>query len=337
MLTKRQEEILKCIVMEYIKLAKPVGSKLICDRLNCSSATVRNEMVELEELGLLEKTHTSSGRVPSEKGYRYYVDNLMELKELNGEDVFKLQTIFNNSQLELSDVLSKSLELISDITSYTSIVLDTKSHENKLKEISVVPINNEVVIVIGVTDQGYVEHKDVELHGVSLEEVKKTVKLINELIIGTPIDEVSAKLEFEIKPIIAKYVKQHEVLYNAFYDVFTDISSKNINVVGKNNILKHQEFNDLGKVKSIFSKLDDENILEKIDELEEKNNQSGENPKDIEVYIGNENGVEPDVTVIKTNYKTNKDEGTIAIVGPKRMEYSKVVNLLDYIKKQIER
>ena len=91
MLTKRQEEILKLIVMEYIKLAKPVGSKLICDRLNCSSATVRNEMVELEELGLLEKTHTSSGRVPSEKGYRYYVDNLMELKELNGEDVFKLQ------------------------------------------------------------------------------------------------------------------------------------------------------------------------------------------------------------------------------------------------------
>ena len=179
MLTKRQEEILKLIVMEYIKLAKPVGSKLICDRLNCSSATVRNEMVELEELGLLEKTHTSSGRVPSEKGYRYYVDNLMELKELNGEDVFKLQTIFNNSQLELSDVLSKSLELISDMTSYTSIVLDTKSHENKLKEISVVPINNDVVIVIVVTDQGYVEHKDVELHGVSLEEVKKTVKLIN--------------------------------------------------------------------------------------------------------------------------------------------------------------
>ena len=167
--------------------------------------------------------------------------------------------------------------------------------------------------------------------------MKKTVKLIDELIIGTPIAEVSAKLEFEIKPIIAKYVKQHEVLYNAFYDVFTDISSKNINVVGKNNILKHQEFNDLGKVKSIFSKLDDENVLEKIDELEEKSNQSGENSKDIEVYIGNENGVDPDVTVIKTNYKTNKDEGTIAIVGPKRMEYSKVVNLLDYIKKQIER
>ncbi|MCI5701221.1 MAG: heat-inducible transcriptional repressor HrcA [Erysipelotrichaceae bacterium] len=329
MLTKRQEDILKLIVMEYIKLAKPVGSKLICDRLNCSSATVRNEMAELENFGLLEKTHTSSGRVPSEKGYRYYVDNLMELKELNGEDVFKLQTIFNNSQLELNDVLNKSLELISDMTSYTSIVLDAKSHENKLKEISVVPINQDVVIVIVVTDKGYVEHKDIEIKGVGLEEVKKTVKLINDLIIGTPIDEVSAKLEFEIKPIIGKYVKQHEVLYNAFYDVFTDISSKNISVVGKNNILKHQEFNSLDKVKDIFNKLDDMEVLENIDESEKNN--------DINVYIGHENAVSPDVTVIKTNYKTNKDEGTIAIVGPKRMEYSKVVNLLDYIKKQIER
>lgn len=327
MLTKRQEEILKLIVKEYIKLAKPVGSKLICDRMNCSSATVRNEMQSLEEMGLLEKTHTSSGRIPSEMGYRYYVDNLMELKELNGEEVFKLQTVFNNTQLELSDVLSKSLELISDMTSYTSIVLDAKSHDNKLKEISIVPIDLELVVVIVVTDQGYVEHKNMEVHGVSLEEIKKTVKLINDLIVGTPIDEISAKLEFEIKPVIGKYVKQHEILYNAFYDVFTDISSKNINVVGKNNILKHQEFSNVEKVKDIFSKLDNRELLENIEE----------NNNDINIYIGHENKMDPDVTVIKTNYKTNKDEGTIAIIGPKRMEYDKVVNLLDYIKKQIER
>ncbi len=326
MLTKRQESILKMIVTEYIKLAKPVGSKLICDKLNCSSATVRNEMMQLEELGLLEKTHTSSGRVPSEKGYRYYVDNLMELKELSGEEVYKLQTVFNNSGLELSDVLNRSLEIISDITSYTSIVLDTKSHDNKLKEINVVPVNNEVLVAIVVTDQGIVENKTMKVSGVSLEEVKKTVKLINDLIVGTPIDEVSAKLEFEIKPVIAKYVKQHEILYNAFYDVFTDISSKNVSVVGKNNILKHQEFNDVEKINDIFSKLDDKNMLENI---EEKDN-------NINIYIGHENKMDPDVTVIKTNYKTHKDEGTIAIVGPKRMDYDRVVNLLDYIKKQIE-
>ena len=327
MLTERQKKILKMIVVSYIKLAHPVSSSLICEELKCSSATVRNEMMALEELGLLEKTHTSSGRIPSEKGYRYYVDNLMELKELNGEDVFKLQTIFNNQQLELSDVITKSLQIVADITCYTSVVLDEKSHDNKLKEINIVPINEHEVVVLVVTDKGYVEHKNLELYDVSLEEVKKTVKLINDLIVGTPIDEVSSKLEFEIKPVIGRYVKQHEVLYNAFYDVFTDISSKNVSVVGKNNILKHQEFNNVEKVKDIFSKLDDKDILENI---EEENN-------DINIYIGHENEMDPDVTVIKTNYKTSRDSGTIAIIGPKRMEYDKVVNLLDYIKRQIER
>lgn len=326
MLTKRQNDILKLIVMEYIKLAKPVGSKLICETLNCSSATVRNEMVILEELGLLEKTHTSSGRVPSEKGYRYYVDNLMELKELNGEEVYKLQTIFNNQQLELSDVLNKSLQIVSEMTSYTSVVLDSKSHENRLKEIEVVPINDTEIIVLVVTDKGHVEHKNIELLGVSLEEIKKTVKLINDLIIGTPIDEINSKLEFEIKPVIAKYVHQHEMIYNAFYDVFNDISSKNVNVVGRNNILKHQEFNNVDKIRDIFEKLDDDDLLESIEE--EDNN--------INVYIGHENKIDDDITVIKTSYKTDKDNGTIAIIGPKRMEYSRVVNLLDYIKKQIE-
>lgn len=326
MLTQRQNDILKLIVMEYIRLAKPVSSKLICETLNCSSATVRNEMVVLEDAGLLEKTHTSSGRVPSEKGYRYYVDHLMELKELNGEEVYKLQTIFNNQQLELSDVLNKSLQIVSEMTSYTSVVLDIKSHENRLKEIEVVPINENELIVLVVTDKGHVEHKNIELKGISLNEIKKTVKLINDLIVGTPIDEVNSKLEFEIKPVIAKYVAQHEMIYNTFYDVFNDISSKNVNVVGKNNILKHQEFNNVSKIRNIFEKFDDEEFLENI---EEKDN-------NINVYIGHENKIDDDITVIKTSYKTDKDNGTIAIIGPKRMEYSRVVNLLDYIKKKIE-
>ncbi len=329
MLSKRQNEILKLIVISYINLAHPVPSSLICEKLNCSSATVRNEMMALEELGYLEKTHTSSGRVPSEAGYRYYVDNLMELKELNGEEVYKLQTIFNNQQLALSDVITKSLEIVSDMTSYTSIILDEKSHENKLKEISVVPINEREMVVLVVTDKGYVEHKDLRLTDVSLEDVKNTVKLINDLIVGTPIDEVSSKLEFEIKPIIGRYVKQHEMLYNAFYDVFRDMSGQNVNVVGKNNIFKHKEFNDVEKIQDIFEKFDDENALLSIKENNTDN-------KDISIYIGHENNLDDDVTVIKTNYKTDKDNGTIAIVGPKRMEYSRVVNLLEYIKKQIE-
>jgi len=329
MLSERQKEILKLIVISYIKLAHPVSSNLICEKLKCSSATVRNEMMALEEYGYLEKTHTSSGRIPSEAGYRYYVDNLMELKELNGEDVYKLQTIFDNQQLELSDVINKSLQIVSDMTSYTTVILDEKSHENKLKEISIVPISNNEIVVLVVTDKGYVEHKDLRLDNVSLDEIKNTVKLINDLVVGTPIDEVSSKLEFEIKPIIGKYVKQHEMIYNAFYDVFRDMSAHNVNIVGKNNIFKHKEFNDIGKVQDIFEKFDDN---EKMLSIKESNNNN-----DISVYIGHESNLDDDVTVIKTNYKTDKDNGTIAIIGPKRMEYSRVVNLLDYIKKQIER
>lgn len=327
MLTERQENILKLITMEYIKSARPVGSNLICKELNCSSATVRNEMAALEDLGLLEKTHTSSGRIPSEKGYRYYVDHLMKLKELNGEDLYKLQIIFDNQQLALNDTLSESLKLISDMTNYTSIVLGGASHENKLKEIRVIPIDTENLIVILVTDTGHVENKKISLKNVSLDEIKKTVDLINELIVGTPIDEISSKLEFEIKPIIGRYVKEHEMVYNTFYQVFKDFSSKNINVVGRNNILKQPEFNNVEKIQNIFNKLD--NKEEIIDSIKEENN-------DIKIYIGKENHLDDDVTVIQTKYHSKGEEGTIAIVGPKRMDYDRVVTLLEYIKDNLE-
>ncbi len=327
MLTKRQENILKLIVMKYIELAKPVSSNLICKKLKCSSATVRNEMVELENLGLLEKTHTSSGRVPSEAGYRYYVDHLMQPKEMNGEEMLKLQIIFKNQNLVLSDCLKKSLQLISDMTNYTSIVLGKASHENQLKEINVVPLDKENMIIIVITDKGHVEHKTVTIKDVSLEEVKKTVSLINDLIVGTPIDEVSSKLEFEIKPIIGRYVKEHEIIYNTFYQVFQEFSHQNVDVVGRNNMLKQPEFNNVDKIKEILTKLDDENLLANI---ETDNN-------DIKVYIGKENNLDDDVTIIKTTYHTPQEEGTIAIVGPKRMDYDRVVALLEYIKSNIEK
>ena len=112
MLTARQEKILTLIVKEYVKTANPVGSKHICKVVNCSSATVRNEMAELEELGFLEKTHISSGRMPSEKGYRYYVDNLMNPSEMNSDDILKLQLIFSNKSLAINECIKKSLEII---------------------------------------------------------------------------------------------------------------------------------------------------------------------------------------------------------------------------------
>ena len=328
MLSDRQNKILKIIIERYIKEPIPVGSKTISKELNCSSATVRNEMGELENQGLLEKTHTSSGRVPSEAGYRYYVDNLMELKKMNAEDMLKLQIVFKNQQLALSDVITKSLQVISDITNYTAVVLGSTSHENLLKQIEVVPIDDASMIVIIVTDKGHVEHKQIHLEDVSMEEIKKTVGLINNLISGTPIDEVSSKLEFEIKPIIGNYVKQHEQLYNAFYQVFSDFTNQEVNVMGRNKMLEQPEFSsNIDKVKNVFNKLEDDVLVRNIVEDDENN---------IKVYIGKENNIDNDVTVIQTKYKKNGEEGTIAIIGPKRMEYDRVVAMLDYMKKNIE-
>ena len=243
--------------------------------------------------------------------------------------MLKLQIVFKNQQLALSDVITKSLQVISDMTNYTTVVLGSTSHENLLKQIEVVPIDDVSMIVIIVTDKGHVEHKNINLKDVSLDEIKKTVGLINNLISGTPIDEVSKKLEFEIKPIIGKYVKQHEQLYNAFYHVFTDFTNQEVNVMGRSKMLEQPEFStDIETIKNVFNKLEDKELLKNIEEDDENN---------IKVYIGNENNIDSDMTIIKTKFKKGKEEGTIAIIGPKRMEYDRVVGMLEYMKENIER
>ena len=328
MITNRQKEILKFIVEEYVKTVKPVSSNAICKKLNCSSATIRNEMVILEELGYLEKNHYASGRQPSESGYRYYVENLMTPKDLTGEDMLKLQTIFHNNSLVLSDAIEKSLELVAEITNYTSVVLGKTSDENKLKKVEVISLDQYKVLTMLITDKGYVEYKNLYLPDTDIEEVIKTVNLINKMIVGTPISEINEKLEYNVKPVIAKYVKQHEMLYNAFYDAFSSFTNKSsdIHFAGKNNFLKQPEFNNIEKVKELLAKFDD---VETISEMEEQKN-------GINVYIGKETELSDDVSVIKTKYSYNGEEGTIAIIGPKRMEYQRVVNLLNYIKENIE-
>ena len=327
MISERQERLLQLIIEDYIKTARPIGSKSLCEILDCSSATIRNEMSYLEDMGLLEKTHTSSGRVPSEKGYRYYVDNIMKPRELDKKDVMELETIFNNKSIVLSDAISKSMEIISSITNYTAVVLGSTSRFNKVTKVEVVPIDEENLIAIVITDKGHVEHKNMKLEEkVSIVEVKQTVDLINKLIVGVPINEVSDLLEHEIKPIIGKYVKQHEVLYNAFYNAFTDFSDNNFKMNGTKNILMQPEFNNADKIRDIVSKFEDKEFINSI--KEEDNG--------VNIYIGSENSVDDDLTIIKTKYNINGEEGTLALIGPKRMEYDRAITLLNYIKQNID-
>lgn len=326
-ITNRQKEILRVIVEEYIKSAKPVSSSHICNKLKCSSATIRNEMVRLEELSFLEKNHFASGRIPSEEGYKYYVDNLMKPKNMTGEDMLKLQTIFKNSSLDLNDTIKKSIEIVSEITNYTAVVLGSSSRDNRLKKVEVVPLDDNKILSIVITDKGIIQHKMLYIpDSISQEEIKKTVELINKMLIGTPINEISEKLEYEVKPIIKEYVKQYEVLYNTFYDAFHEFTTeRNDTYFGRTNMLKQPEFNSVDKVKEILGKFEDKSSISKMQEED----------NGINIYVGSETELTDDVSVIKTKYNVDGQEGTIAIIGPKRMEYGRVVALLDYIKNNL--
>ena len=328
MIGSRQKELLKTIVEEYVKTARPVGSKALCKKFKCSSATIRNDMAMLEELNYLEKTHISSGRIPSEEGYRYYVDNLMEPKKISGEDMLKLQTIFNNKELELNDAISKSLEIISDITNYTSVVLGKKASDNLLQKVEVIPVSGRQLVALLITNMGHVENKNIKLEeNIPPEEISKTTELLNKMLIGTPVDEVPSKLEFEVKPVIRNYIQNYEIVYNAFYNALSNFTSeRDVRFTGKTNILKQPEFSTVDDVKNIISKFESKDMVSKFEETGDE----------VKVYIGSESEIDDNVTVIKTKYKAQGREGTIAIIGPKRMEYERVVNMLEYLKDSIE-
>ena len=325
----RQKELLKEIVECYINTVKPVGSKGLCKKFKLSSATIRNEMVVLENLGYIEKNHVSSGRVPSEKGYKYYVENLMKPKELNGEEMLKLQTIFHNQELQVSDAISKCMEIISELTNYTSVVLGKSSKDNTLQQVSIIPLDSNQVVALVCTNKGIVENKKFRLEkNIFIDELVKTSELINRMLIGTPIDQVSQRLEYEIKPVISKKIHQYEKVYEIFYDAFSDFAKNSSNVFfsGKTNILKQPEYDNVDEIKRIIAKFEDESLVRKIEEKSDG----------VNVYIGDENEFDSNVTVIKSHYNINGEEGTIAILGPKRMEYDKVVGLLEFINKELD-
>lgn len=333
---ERQEQLLKIIVETYIKTFKPISSKSLVDIFNCSSATIRNDMALLEDLGLLEKEHTSSGRIPSEKGYKYYTNNLMQPKELTGEDVLKLQTILSNNNLVVSDAITKCMEIISDITHYTSVVIGPSKSSNTLKQISIIPLDgvpesgDRRVVAVLITNKGIVENKQVNIsRNINMAELIKTSELINKALIGTPLDKVNERLELEIKPCIKEVVERYEEIFNFFSTAFNDFTMKKSDVIfsGKTNLLDFKEYSEPDKIKDMISKLEDIDLVKRIE--------TGED--DINIYIGEETEFDPDVTIVKTHYKVGHDEGTLAIIGPKRMEYERVVTLLNFLKNYIEK
>lgn len=329
-MNNRQERLLKTIVESYVKTAKPVGSKSLCDKFKCSSATIRNEMALLEELGYLEKNHISSGRIPSEKGYKYYAENLMEPEKLTGKEMLQLQTIFKNNSLELSDAISKCMEIISDLTNYASVVLGKSSIDNLLQKVDIIVLDESKIVALVCTDKGIIENKKFTLpENTNMQEVLKACEIINKMLIGTPINEVSQRLEFEVKPIIANKMNQYEAVYNIFYDAFNDFINNNssVKVSGRTKIFSQPEYDDAEKIKQLSDKFDDLSLMNSLDDSDSD---------EIDISIGVENNFDRDMTVIKKKYKADGEEGTIAIIGPKRMDYGKIVSMLNFVQKEID-
>ena len=185
------------------------------------------------------------------------------------------------------------------------------------------------IVALVCTDKGIVENKQYTLpEDTFIDEVVKTSEIINKMLIGIPINEVSQRLEFDIKPIIAKKVKQYEQVYSIFYDAFNDFAknTSNFHMKGQTKLLHQREFQNSDDVKRILSKFEDDNIIKKIESKDDG----------INVYIGDDSNIDKDVTVIKTTYHKNGAEGTIAVIGPKRMEYDRVISLLKYISDNLQ-
>lgn len=330
MLTGRQTCIFKAIVDEFTRTAEPVGSKRLMDLLDfqCSSATIRNEMAALEELGLLEKTHTSSGRIPSSKGYRFYVENLME-KQLDESIKNSLQNVFKERHYSMDEIVKKSCDILSQMTSLTSIVLGPDSEYQTLQHIQLIPLNERSAVAIFVTDHGHTENKTFYFPtDVSVEDIKTCCNLLNDKLMGTPITNVVDRLQ-EIKPLLASHVARHEVLFEAFVNAFMKFATNHVYCSGQANMLYQPEFADVEKLKELVKMLEDSSLFRQIA------NHEG----NLCIEIGGENELiqMDDVAVVSSRFKVNsKEEGELMIIGPTRMQYSKVVALMEYMSKVLE-
>lgn len=329
-LSHRKETILKLIVEEFIKNATPVGSSTLIKEYNLSysSATIRNEMAELEEEGYLEKTHTSSGRVPSSLGYRYYVDNLRDEEESEYKN--QIQSIFDvNKNLSINEAIQKSVEIISQLTNLTSVVLGPEASKEKINKIQVIQVDENTAVAVFVTDTGHVENKTFLLpEDTTFEDLETSINIINDRIKGTPINKVIEKVD-ALKPLISEKVKNFELIFRAFVQAFVKFTyDRGMNVYGRNKVLEHKELtNDIDKLKKFVHMLEDSEIWKKF-----------ENAEGIKVSIGNENDDldMDDVSVVSAEIKISPDQkGTIALVGPTRMDYKKAISAIEYLQEQI--
>lgn len=325
----RRDRILKLIVEHFIKTASPVGSQTLIEeyQLDFSSATIRSEMNALETDGLIEKTHTSSGRVPSSAGYRYYCSKLRNLN-VDGDIKLQLQTLLNKKAQSIEEVIKESCEILSHMTNLASIVLGPNADDEHLVSLQVIPISANTATAVFVTDKGYVENKTFVIsEKMPIGDVEKCVHLLNDRLRGTAISHLVEKME-AIKPILGDYVSEHDTLYQAFAQAFIRFASDRLSLYGKAELFEQPEFaHDADKLKRMIELLDSPEIFR----------EASHDGDSITIKIGDISEAYSDVSIITSRIKIpGSPDGTIAVVGPTRMDYQKVVGALEYVAKALD-
>lgn len=334
-LNDRKIQILQAIINNYIETAEPVGSRTIAKKYNLgiSSATIRNEMSDLEEMGFILQPHASSGRIPSDMGYRLYVDHLMQKKELGEEEQRYLQSIISRDISQIDFLMEETAKALSILTNYTTIISEPKGQRTRIKQIRLIPLDSASVLLVIATEGNFIKNHVIKMGCVPTEEKIFDIGIcLNRLLQGCALREIDTPLVARMQEELWEYRELLPPILKAIETTMRSAEKVQLHMSGTKNILAFPEFADIQKAKSLFQALEEKDVLVTLLE-ESKNN-------DLQVLIGSENTVQSmqDCSVITATYKMGDNtRGTIGIVGPTRMDYSQVISVLNGMVQNIEK
>jgi len=325
-LNERKIKILEAIINDYIATAEPVGSRTIYKKYDfgISAATIRNEMSDLEDLGLITQPHTSSGRVPSQKGYRLYVDKLIKQHELSANETDYLQEVIQKNLNRIDYLMQETAKAVSVLTQYTTIVKEPRPKKIRLKHLQIIPVDEATILLVVLVDNKSVANHFVDLQSpISAQVVAELSGFLNAVLKGKPLDEIGPKFADEIKAQLGEHAPLLGPVVDSVVQILMREERAQIYLSGANNILTHPEFSDIVKAQTIFQALEEQEFL---------SNMLGDSRGKIEIMIGDENTLQEmkDCSIIKANYMMDGENfGTIGILGPTRMNYAQVVSVLN--------
>lgn len=326
-LSERKKLILKAVVEAHIKGGEPVGSKYITEskQLTCSSATIRNEMAELEALGLLEQPHTSAGRVPSKQGYRFYVDALLEEYAMTAKEIAQINQLMKVKMSELDQILDKASKVASLLTNYTGFAIKPRAHAVTVVKYETAAISSRSFVLILVISNGAVKTQNIHLE-TDIEEgtLTRLTAALNETLVGLGSEQISLSMMFDLESRMAGDGALVGTVMKAIYEILSELDSGELKVSGLDRLLQYPEFSDaenLGELLGALERKDD--ILDLVSDSEEKG---------VNVVIGSEGSVKVinnSTLVFKPIKRGGRTVGAIGVIGPLRMDYGRVLATLD--------